>query len=295
MNTDNIYRKYAYALKRAVSENMFNHDVLMFALRMAISEACDVGCAQAQQPDQRVHERLQSQISRLNEWLAECSPAYYRATMDTATAILEVIRDLQAVIAELKDLPDSEDLESARRELTKLIAERDGLRQQLAQMDADNAGLTKRCTGLEAVVSDVIQHHDALQQEIDRLTRENTIAVDTVNSLLAPATATNGNSASPAAAAPLPAATWWSTLDDETNDWRLSLEAGRRTFRQLNKRTRLALAQAVARHVGNGAMPTQPQFDAAKPNWMPGGGGLAVSFGATWSELLKLTPFEVEP
>lgn len=271
MNTDNIYRKYAYALKRAVSENMFNHDVLMFALRMAISEACDVGGAQAQQPDQRVHERLQSQINRLNEWLAECAPAYYRATMDTATAILEVIRDFQAVIAELKELPDSEDLESARRELTKLIAERDGLRQQLAQMDSDNAGLTKRCTGLEAVVSDVMQQRDALQQEIDRLTRENTIAVDTVNSILAPAPATNGNGASQAAA---PTGTWWTGLDDETNDWRVSIEAGRRTFRQLNKQTRLALVQAFARHVGNGLLPTQAAFDAARPAWMPGGSGL---------------------
>jgi hypothetical protein len=290
MNADSIYRKYWNALDEASDAGpMFPAAAVRLALHLAIADAYDVGCEQAQQPDQRVHERLQSQINRLNEWLADCSPAHYRAATDTATAILDVINDLQAVIAELKELPDNEDLDSARRELTTLIAERDGLRQQLAQMDSDNAGLTRRCTGLEF---DVMQQRDALQAEIDRLTRENTIAVDAFNSLSAPAPATNGNGASQAAT---PTGTWWTGLDDETNDWRVSIEAGRRTFRQLNKQTRLALVQAFARHVGNGLLPTQAAFDAARPAWMPGGSGLVTTFGCNWAELLTVQSFEVIP
>jgi hypothetical protein len=67
-------------------------------------------------PDQRQHESLQAQITRLNEWLEEYAPAQYAAPGDTADAVL-------AVLAQEGD-------------------EICGLREQLAQMDVDNAALT---------------------------------------------------------------------------------------------------------------------------------------------------------
>ena len=66
-------------------------------------------------PDQRQHESLQAQITRLNEWLAENAPALYAAPGDTADAVLAVLE----------------------REGDEIC----GLRSQIAQMDADNAAL----------------------------------------------------------------------------------------------------------------------------------------------------------
>lgn len=156
--------------------------------------------------------------------------------------------------------------------LDAATSERDGLRQQLMQMDADAAELSARLSAAE-------HGWAAAQADADRLALQVVQQPIVIHS--------NGTGA---AVAPTPAhdAAWWADLDSETNDYRISLEAGRRTFRQISKERRLLLAQAVARHIGGGALPLQQEFDAGKPDWMPGGGGLVKSFGITWSELLDL-------
>lgn len=126
-----------------------------------------------------------------------------------------------------------------------------------------------------------------LQREVDRLTRQNGIAVDTLNSHLAAVGHVSNVTETPV--------DWWADLDPETNDYRISLDAGRRKFREVPKQQRLLLVQAFARHIGGGVLPRQLEFDTYKPDWMPGGGGLAVTFCCNWSELLTITPAEVAP
>lgn len=312
MTTDDILNRYAEALFLTVEDGQLHGQAIALALRLAVQEAYAAGGAladdlaaivasQAQpEPDQRVAESNQAQINRLNEWLEVNAPALYlNPDLDTAAAMLAAIATLNNAL--------------------------DDYRQQITQMDADNADLTQRLNNLAAVQTEaerlrqeiadlreqVIPDYQAtlanthrllnnrmlelkeLQAEVDRLTRENGIAVDTFNSL---AERTNGAAAvGHVSNVTEPPVDWWASLDPETNDYRISLDAGRRKFREVPKQQRLLLVQAVARHIGGGQLPRQLEFDTHKPDWMPGGGGLAVTFCCNWSEMLTITPAEVAP
>jgi hypothetical protein len=288
VNADAIIQKYWRAVDDLTNyqQDVLSDDAIRLAISLAVQDAYAAGGALADDlaaivashaqatPEQRQAEAAISQIGRLNEWLAEKSPARYADKTDTATAILDVIDSLQCCVNEYR-----EDLKSARQELTTLIAERDQLRQQMVQMDADEAGLRRQ----------VVE----LQREVDRLTRQNVIATDTFNSL---AERTNGAAAvGHVSNVTEPQFEWWHYLAPETNDWRISLEAGRRTFRQVPRLDRLLLAQAVARHIGGGQMPKQADFDAARPDWMPTATGLVGTFRSNWHDLLALDPAIVAP
>ncbi len=223
-------------------------DQRVAALQQEIARLSDHITALYAQPDQRAHEQMQEQITRLNEWLTGHAPASMRDGIYTADAILAIIDSLQGVVAEYQ--------------------------QQLAQMDADN--------------SDLLNKLKQAQQEIDRLTRENTTAVDTFNSLQ-PAIHTNGDA--PARPAPTD---WHVFLDDEADDWRISLDAGRRRFGDIPKIARLHIIQALLRgtqiDTGNtAAMPTMADYDAVRPDWAPGSTGLTRTFGCGWRDILDLT------
>lgn len=147
MNTDAIYAKYDNAPRDIVDQDgTIYGQTIALALRLAIQETADANAAlvndmstiiaslrQQGAPDQRVAESAINQIGRLTEWLAEEEQALCADNnLDTAAAILKAIR--------CRD----HDLVMARRDLQAAVSERDGLRQQLAQMDADNADLTKK-------------------------------------------------------------------------------------------------------------------------------------------------------
>lgn len=307
MTAAKIFDKYTEALTDlGLGEDEPIHaDAILLALRLAIGDAYTAGADSVLMqaldkvqpaPDQRLQESLQAQIERLNEWLETHQPAlYFSPNYDTDGAILVALAERDRRIATLRtDLDNAigerDAAEDANRRLhdwlaanTEQVAVLDdaelaiaiitGLRSQLAHMDAEETARRR------AVVE--------LQREVDRLTRENTIATDTLNSTLEQ----HRNGTGATAEAPQ----WWSALDDETNDYRISLEHGRRKFREVPKPARLLLAQAFARSIGSGALPKQSEFDAHKPDWMPGGGGLVTTFGCSWSELLALSPLEVTP
>lgn len=260
MTQEEIYQRYMAAVQQVTGNgNWIDFGVVRLALRLAVQDA-------------------------------------YGAGLETCSGMDD---DLAAIVASQNGA-----LQAALDQVDPLREERNTLLLQLAQLDADNADLTQRLSNLagvqaeserrrqeiadlrEQVSPDYQNSLASMSAEIARLTQQNVIAVDTFNSLTE--VHSNGNG-------PADVPTWWDALDDETNDYRVSLDAGRRTFRQLDKRTRLTLVLAFIRHIGAGAMPTQQKFDAAKPTWMPGGTGLTVTFGCAWSELLTLTPFEVAP
>lgn len=262
--TNAIFERYYNALIADWDDEHAVIGAARLALRLAIADAAALA-QPAPQPttptaDQRVAESAVNQIGRLNEWLVNEEPALSSDNnLDTAAAVLKAIR--------CRD----HDLVMAYRDLQAAIGDADQLRQQLAQLDADNAGLIA---------------------EVDRLTRLNSIAVSAVNQQITNGAAPMGHVSNGANAG---AATWWANLDDETNDWRISLDAGWRTFRQLSRRTRLLLGRAVALHIGNGQMPKQADFDAGRPAWMPTATSLCGTFGCTWYELPDLDPATVAP
>jgi hypothetical protein len=292
------------------------------ALRLAIGDAYAAGGAladdlaaivasQAQaKPEQRQAEAAINQIGRLNEWLEVNAPAlYHNPDLDTAAAIVAElgVRDRRmieqsAAIADLRiSLIDAnEDAASAHQELTTLIAERDGLRQQIVQMDADNAELVRQLRQARNEADarwfsgdqELSEQLRLAQAEIDRLTRQNVIATDTFNSLAAertngagpnPTTAPGWNRSHPA----------WSGLPKADLDVIDQLTSGATTFRKLAKTLRRDLVIRVLRSLAVDGEVKALTYDKRKPDWMPTSGAVVMlSETGRWSNLLAmaLTP-----
>ena len=187
----------------------------------------------------RIHIDAARLVLRLAlDELAESTPtpdyAGYIATIETLGADLERLQT--AANAEVADL-----------------------RQQIAQMDADNAALIRRNKDLA----------DELKQA--RLDRQETAfhasgaAPSTINNQI-----------------PLD----YSSLSSENVDWCDGLDAGRQQWRSLPKQTRLELVRWILSH--NDAM-TMATFDNIRPGWMPTAGTHTKVFNMTWEQLNDFT------
>jgi len=141
-----------------------------------------------------------------------------------------------------------EDLDAARVAHASVCEQRDSLQVQLLQCDADNAKLT---------------------QEVHRL-RSWTVEAD----------------ARAAAAQPPPVVSAFVTASQEAEDYRIGLDAGRWTWREVPKRLRLELVRSVIAATPNH---TQSEFDAVRPSWMATATAQCAAFSATWRELADLT------
>ena len=277
MTTDAIFQKYAIALVDIGADTLkLSGDAVLLALRLAIGDAYDAGSAVAADlvaivaeqatperspADQRYAEQLQAQISRLNEWLEKYAPAlYHNPDIDTAAAVLMELGMLRRQISQQID-DKHEDLVSARQELVTLIAERDGLRQQLAQMDADNA--------------DLLNKVQQAQVEIDRLTRQD------VNPTPAALPATDWGRNHPA----------WEALPKADLAVIDQLSSGTTTFRRINKSLRRDLVCRAIRHLASehgGPLPSSV-WDRNRPLWLPTQGAVnMLSDGGNWSSLLAM-------
>lgn len=270
MNIDDIQAKYMTALSAITADGGWvEWPAVRLALRLAIADGYAAGGA------------LADDLAAIVASQAQAKPEPGPDQRVVEHAFNQIARLNEWLEQHRHDLYWEGDLDTAQAVLAALAslqAEREALRQQMVQMDADEAGLRRQLV--------------ELPREVDRLTRQNVIATDTFNSLAH----TNGAAAvGHVSNVTEPRVDWWADLDEETNDYRISLDAGRRKFREVPKPARLLLAQAVARNIGGGALPKQADFDFFKPAWMPGGAGLAVTFGCNWSELLTITPAEVAP
>lgn len=266
MTTEAIYQKYATTIAAVTGDGSWiDWGVMRLALRLAIADAHDAG--------------LQTCAGMAN---------------DLAAITANQEKALQSALEQVDQL---------REERNQALAAFQTIDEQLAQVDAGNADLTKRCGSLRIELAEVMEsrdhwldqlaavteQRDAAQREIDRLTRENVIAVDIFNTLQEPAIHTNGNVPS------RPAPTDWHVfLDEEANDWRISLDAGRRRFADIPKLARLRIIQAILRgtqiDTGNtAAMPTMADYDAVRPPWAPVASGVAKTFGCGWRDVLDLT------
>lgn len=84
-----------------------------------------------------------------------------------------------------------------------------------------------------------------------------------------------------------------STLSQAASDYAEGVTAGRWQWRQLPKPIRLELVRFIIRNIER---PTQAEFDADKPDWMPTANSHVQTFGVPWSVLSDLNrDIEVQP
>ena len=281
MNIDDIQAKYMQALSAVTADGGWvEWPAVRLALRLAVQDAAALALP-ATQPvghvsnvtdHQRLFEYAQNQLNRLNDWLEEHEPGLYISPGDTADAILNALCIRDQRIADI-----GEDAASARQELAALLAERDSLRQQLAQMNADNADLLNKV-------------HQA-QVEIDRLTRQNVIATDTFNSLA------HTNGVDPTPATQLEVSDWgrshqaWAGLPKADLDVIDQLANGQIKFRSLSKTLRRDLVLQTIRHLAserNGTI-SGGDWDRYRPLWMPTTGAvMMLSADGRWPSLLAM-------
>lgn len=245
---------------------------------------------------QRNYDRLLAQLMRINDWLAEHAPDEYHQPGDTADAIIAVADRLRGQVAKLRtelaaaidernhldgELRASQNMMNSAHDEAKANAkDAHELRQQLAQLDADNAALIQRNTALAADLA------TARSYFLNRPTNGHDI--------------TDPLSVSAQSAVETRPATQWddaamlSGLDAATLDYWHGINAGRWTWRKLPKTVRLAMVRHVLSFTETDAPMSMSQFDAFKPHWMPGAGTHPVTFGVTWATLADLrTEIEV--
>ena len=286
MTTAAIFDKYASALVDIGADTLkLSTDAVLLALRLAVQDAYAAGAALA--------DDLAASVA---------SQAQITAERDRLRAQLEH--------AELE-------LEGRRMCGAAWVDEIDRLREQLAAMDADNARLIASLTAADKIqetlnqaIADrddqsdhlirnaknmtlLLEERDRtilrLQAEIDRLTRQNVIAVDTFNSLAAH---TNGANPTPAAQSQ----DWgrshpaWDGLSDDQRVTLYQLTKGELTFRQISRKERIDLVGRVLRHLADAdGNVTSTQFDRLRPEWMSTAGAVVLlAESRKWNDLLTL-------
>lgn len=247
-----------------------------------------------------VIERLKDQLIRINDWLAEHAPDEYHQPGDTADAIIAVADTLRGQVAKLRtelaaaidernhldgELRASQNMMNSAHDEAKANAkDAHELRQQLAQLDADNAALIQRNTALAADLATARSYF---------ISRQPTNGHDNTGPL-------SVSAQSAQSAVGTRSVTQWDDealltgLDAATLDYWHGINAGRWTWRKLPKSVRLAMVRHVLSFTETEAPMSMSQFDAFKPNWMPGAGTHPVTFGVTWATLADLrTEIEV--
>lgn len=199
-----IFGKHAGALAAVADTNERVHlDAARIALALAMHEMNGDG-GDALTVDQRAYERLNDQIGRLNDWLAENAvDLYQEPDTDTAEAMIAAAKRLAASLASVRrELAAALDERNfADRRCAELEAERDGLRQQVAQLDADDSALIARIFEMENEIQASQKRRDELnvenlhlEAELERLRAENAALereVEELRQLLAQADADN--------------------------------------------------------------------------------------------------------
>ncbi len=158
------------------------------------------------------------------------------------------------------------------------------LRQQLAQLDADNTALIRRnkelADELKRARLGAAAMPPSVLPTITSATILNTDHPNGTNITVTPA---------PAASASMwddPASL--TTLPADILDYWDGIAAGRWTWRRLPKPVRLAMVRhALSFGPEDGAM-TMAEFDAVRPEWMPAAQSLPTTFGCSWSDLNDL-------
>ncbi len=266
MTTDAIFEKYATALADlGAGTRQLSGDAVLLALRLAVQDAYGAGVETCSGMD----DDLAAIVASLQKALQNA--------LDQIDPLREERNRLQAQLSILE-----EELDGRRNSGAAWVAEIDQLRQQITQMDADNADLTQRLGFREGDLAATRNRMVEALAEADRLKRQNVSATDTHS---------NG-----AGVDPTPTQAWnrdhpaWDDLSDEQRVSLYRLQSGDLRFRNLSQDDRRDLVRRVLRHLTEAGEPvTGPEFDRLKPHWMPTAGAVVLlAEGRKWQCLLDL-------
>ena len=268
MTAQDFFEKYWDAM---VTTNIrlggFDESVVRTILHLAIGDAVAVGQALAGQEAATLRQRLERSHERALALQAE---------LDSALA------DVAALGAEVRQAE----------------AERDDLRQQLATANRESATRGDQLAIERREVRTLIEEIESLREqlseastEIGRLSRENQIAVDTLNSTLEQHR--NGAGVDPTTAAQSETMDWgrnhqaWQGLPAADLAVIDQLASGQAIFRQFGKTLRRDLVHRTIRHLAKDGKLSGGTYDRLRPEWMPTqGAAIVLSSEKRWPSLL---------
>ena len=157
---------------------------------------------------------------------------------------------------------------------TAADAEVADLRKQLAELDTDNAALIRRNKELT----------DALH------IAQNGTGMVIKNPPFVPLPHVTDDAPSTISNPPISNSMWsdpnmLNTLDDIARDWWIGVAAGRHTWRTVPKPVQLQLVRHILSFGPETGAMKMSDFDAIKPDWMPGSGSHTKTLNLSWSQL----------
>jgi len=192
-------------------------------------------------------------------------------------ALRLALDELEQSIASTPSTPPTE-LATLQAELERLQTTADAevaeLKQQIAELDTDNAALIRRNKELT----------DALH------IAQNGTGLIIKNPPFVPLPHVTADAPSTISNPPISNSMWsdpnmLNTLDDIARDWWIGVAAGRHTWRTVPKPVQLQLVRHILSFGPETGAMKMSDFDAIKPDWMPGSGSHTKTLNLSWSQL----------
>ena len=192
-------------------------------------------------------------------------------------ALRLALDELEQSIASTPSTPPTE-LATLQADLERLQTAADAevadLRKQLAELDTDNAALIRRNKELT----------DALH------IAQNGTGMVIKNPPFVPLPHVTDDAPSTISNPPISNSMWsdpnmLNTLDDIARDWWIGVAAGRHQWRSVPKPVQLQLVRHVLSFGPETGSMKMTDFDAIKPDWMPGSGSHTKTLNLSWSQL----------
>ena len=193
-------------------------------------------------------------------------------------ALRLALDELEQSIASTPSTPPTE-LATLQAELERLQtaanAEVAELKQQIAELDTDNAALIRRNKELADELRTLNSNAVAVISGV--------VGAGLPNGYVRPSTDNNQQS-------PANNSLWEDPdklifLDDEAKDWWIGMSSGRHAWRSVPKSMQLRMVrQVLGHHDGDGPV-RMIDFDAIKPDWMPSANSHTKTLGLSWQQL----------